>query len=338
MGLPLTVYPGTYTPGAETALHAAIDVINESWAQANIKTTAFEAKIDAATTGFLDVTTAPHVTAGSATGASVVEPVVDIPATQSAGDVMALFTTEYEELIAVLADKFVAFRTAYFPNDAADYASAETWLRDALASNKGIPDAVAAQMMTDEKDRVLSEVSRASDAVLQSFAARRFPLPPGAAASAVLQIQQKGQDEVAAASRKITVASVDNLKWTVEKLLGLRQMAMGATLDYIKALVSAPQIASQLVGVGYDAQSKLISAASQFYGVRAEVAKITNQVNQYNVTTSLDAATKNQAADLTLIEDKLKALLMECQAFSQMATSLFNNLHANAGSSYNVSV
>ena len=40
---------------------------------------------------------------------------------------------------------------------------------------------------------------------------------------------------------------------------------------------------------------------------------------------------KNQAADLTLIEDKLKALLAEAQALAQMATSLFNNAHVSAG-------
>ena len=37
------------------------------------------------------------------------------------------------------------------------------------------------------------------------------------------------------------------------------------------------------------------------------------------------------------IEDRLKALLTECQALAQMATSLYNNVHASAGTSYSVS-
>jgi len=41
---------------------------------------------------------------------------------------------------------------------------------------------------------------------------------------------------------------------------------------------------------------------------------------------------------MKLIEDRLNALLTEIKAFAQIATSLFNNLHANAGTSYNVSV
>lgn len=338
MGLPLTVFPGTYTPGAETALNNAVQVINEAWGQANTKTVAFEAKIAAATTGFLDVTGAPHITEDVATSATVIEPTVDIPPSADVTDVMTLFDTKYLELVALLSDKFVAFRTAYFPDDGAAYAQVEDWLQAALASNTGIPAAVQAQLLTDDSDRINADAARAADSVLQSFAARRFPLPPGAAAGAVLQIQQKAQTEIATSSRKITVASVEQLKWTVEKLIGLRQLAMSSAIDYIKALASGPDMASKLVNVGYDAQSKLISAASQFYGVRAEVAKISNQVSQFNVSTALQADEKNQSADLTLIEDKLKALLTEAQAFAQMATSLYNNLHASAGTGYTVSV
>ena len=342
MGLPLSVYPGSYTPGAETALHAAIDVINESWEQANTKLAAFEAKVDAITdeaTGWLSTQSAPHVTAGSVTTPSVVEPAVDIPATQSATDVMTLFDTKYAELVAMLSDKFVSFRNTYFPNDAADYAAVEAWIQGAVANpNSGLPVAVQQQITADDQARILSDTTRASDAVLQTFAARRFPLPPGAATSAVLQIQQKSQDAMAESSRKITMASVDMMKFAVEKSVGLRQLAMNEAIEYVKAIASAPEMASQLVGIGYDAQSKLISAASQFYSARTDVQKLISSVNEFNVTTGLEVAAKNQAADLTLIEDRLKALLTECQAFAQMATSLFNNLHASSGTSYGVSV
>ena len=52
---------------------------------------------------------------------------------------------------------------------------------------------------------------------------------------------------------------------TVDKMLALRQMAMTSAVAYIQALASGPDMASRLVGIGYDAQSKLISSASQFY-------------------------------------------------------------------------
>jgi len=335
----ISITPGSYTPGAQSSLDAMAAVINAAWEQGNSKSADFTAKIDAITdqaTGWLSTQAAPHVTGGSVTAPNVVEPNVTIPTSQSASDVMTLFDAKYADMVTMLSDKFTTFRTAYFPNESSAYTAAESWLQSALTNpTAGLPVAVQDQLLTEDKDRITADATRASDAVIQSFAARRFPLLPGAAASAVLQIQQKAQDEIAGSSRKLTILSVDMMKFAIEKTLGLRQMAMGAAVEYIKAIAS-PDSTSQLVGIGYDAQSKLISAASQFYNSRTAVAELIAKVSEFNVSTTLDVAVKNQAADLTLIEDRLKALLTECQAFAQMATSLFNNVHASAGTSYTV--
>lgn len=338
MGI-VSVTPGAYTPGAQSSLDAMAAVINAAWDQGNLKSDDFADKIAAITdevTGWLSTQAAPHITGESVTAPSVIEPNVDIPTSQSPGDVMTLFDLKYAEMVAMLSAKFTAFRADYFPDEGAAYNAAEDWLQAALANpNAGLPSAVQDQLLTEDKDRITADVTRASDAVIQSFSARRFPLPPGAAASAVLQIQQKGQDEIAGSSRKLTMLSVDMMKFAVEKTLGLRQVAMGAAVEYIKAIAS-PDSMAQLVNVGYDAQSKLISAASQFYNSRTAVAELTAKVAEFNVSSGIDVAAKNQAADLTLIEDRLKALLTEAQALAQMATSLFNNVHASAGTSYSV--
>ena len=179
---------------------------------------------------------------------------------------------------------------------------------------------------------------------MAQFAARRFPLPPGAANSMVMQIEQKAQDELAEASRKLTALSVEMQKFNVEKLLGLRGMAMDSAIKYISALASGPDMASKVIGVGYDAQSKLISAASSFYNARIQAAEVTSKVAQYNNSTQLEAAVKNQMADLQMIENKLKGLLTEAQSLAQMSTALYNNLNVSSnistsgGSSVNTSL
>lgn len=204
--------PGTYTPGAENALRNAVNVINAAWSQANLKTDTFEDKIAAITdetTGWLSTTASPHITGGTAAAPTVVEPDVDIPSTQSATDVMSLFDGKYAELVAMLSDKFVTFRSTYFPNEQVGYAATETWLNNALANPSGLPANVVSQILADDEARILKDASRATDAVLSTFAARRFPMPPGAAASVTLQIQQKAQDAVAESSRKVIIQSIE---------------------------------------------------------------------------------------------------------------------------------
>lgn len=338
MGI-ITITPGSYTPGASSSLNAMADVINAAWDQGNSKASALEGKISDITnetTGWLSTQAAPHITASTVDAPTLVEPVVDIPASASTADIYADFAAEYGKLVTLLSERFVSFRTDYFPDEATAYAAAEDWLQAALSSDVGLPDTVAAQFVDDDKARVLADASRAADNVIATFAARRFPLPTGAAAAAIADIQNKAQDEIAASSRKVVIASIEQVRWVVEKTIGLRQLAMSSALDYIKALASGPDMASRLVNVGYDAQSKLISSVSQYYNSRISAAELTSRVRQYNVGAAMEAASKNQAADLSLIDDRLKALLTECQAIAQMATALFNNVHASAGTSYSV--
>lgn len=332
----VTVPSGNFTPGAQGTLEFAANTINATWNTAKENQYNLEQKIAAIDTWLPDGSP-QNIAAGTATSPAVVEPVVDIPESVAVADVMTLFDTKYAELVAMLVAKFTDFQATYFPDDSAAYAAVETWVQEALANpNAGLPAAVAAQMMTDAKDKITADAARASDAVIQTFAARRFPLPPGAAASAVLQIQQKAQDGVAEAGRKITMTSIDMMKFAVEKCIGLRQLAMDSAVEYIKALASGPQIASGLINVGYDAQSKLINAASQFYGVRKEVSQLATQNNQFNVTSALQAAEKNQSKEMSLLEDRLKLMLTDVQAMAQVVASAFNNLHASSGTSYGV--
>ena len=334
----VTFVTGTYTPGAETALRSAVDVINAAWNEANIKEDEFVTKMANITTTWLGTAAAPQIGAQTPIDdLTITEPAVDIPATQSATDVLNMFDTKYAELVTMLSNKFITFRSDYFPDDTASFAAVEDWLAAAVANpDAGLPPAIAAQLLDDDRTTLLAEANRASEAVLATFATRRFPLPTDAAVNATLQIQQKALDSIAESSRKITTASIEQLKWAIEKTISVRQLAMSAAVDYVKAIASAPEIASGLVGVGYDAQSKLISAASSFYNARTDAAKAISGAQQFNATTLLQVDIKNQGSDIALIENRLKALLTEAQVIGQMATSMFNNLHANSGTGYTV--
>lgn len=324
----------------DTAREVVKAVINAAWNQGITKQAQFEAKIATAQTTFLDTATAPQVSAGSVSVPTITAPNVAIPTTQSASDVMTMFDSKYLAIMGELADRFTAFRTTYFPDETNAYIAAEDWLQAAIADPSGLPPTVVAQIFGDDQARILEDKSRAQDAVIAQFAGRRFPLLPDVAASLTMQIEQKAQDELAESSRKVAMLSVEMQKFNVEKLLGLRGMAMDSAIKYVSALASAPDISSKLVGIGYDAQSKLISAAADFYRADSGAKEVIAKVAQFNTSTALEADVKNQMSNLTLIEDKLKALLAEAQALAQMSTSLFNNVHVSAGVSggRNVSV
>lgn len=327
-----TVGAVSTTPLAQIATRMAEAVINTTWNEAGVLKADFSTKLNAATTGFLDATASPHVTAGTVAVPSVAAPGVTIPTTVDTSSILATFSSEQTIQFNQLVNACSAFLTNHFPNEGTGYAAAEQWLADAVTNpNAGLPLAVQQQIFGDDAARILTDKSRAQDSIIAQFAGRRFPLPPDVVASLTLQIEQKAQDEMAESSRKVAIMAVDMMKFAVEKVIGLRGMALDSAIKYIGVLIGGPEVASRLVGIGYDAQSKLISSAADFYRADIQAAEMSSKVAQYNNSITLEAATKNQAADLTLIEDKLRALLTECESIARMATSMYNNLHANAG-------
>lgn len=346
--LPITISDGDFsdpttglgsTPLAKIAVRFSEAVINTAWALAQAKSAGATTKADDLATELNALLASPgafHIAAGSVSVPSVTAPDVTIPSTIDVSSIMSTFDSKYIEVATFLAGKFTDIITTYFPDDAADYAKAETWLTSALDSNLGIPLSVQQQAWGDDHARIVADKQRAQDGIIAQYAGRRFPMPMAAATSALMQLEQKAQDALAESSRKIAILSVENLKWAVEKVVGLRQLALGSAGDYVKALASAPDVASRVLGIGYDAQSKLISSAAQFYGADTNAKEMMSKVAQFNETLSLQAGEKNQAADLALIENKVKALLTDLQSTMQQATALFNNLHASAGTTLNI--
>lgn len=300
------------------------EVINATWNKGLEREAEFSSKIDGVS-DTLNPEDAPKIDAPTDVSAPLVTaPLVDIPTTVD--DYIELYRTQYIEMMEELSNRFQVFRDTHFPDESAGFAAAQNWLLEAVANpDSALPQAIQDKIFEDDRSRILDDASRAGDAVLSSFAARRFPLPPGQAAAAIAGIQQKAQAEIGASSRNMAKLAVEMQRFTVEKLLGLRQAADGAALEYIKALAVAPSESIKVT----NQQSALIAAAADFYRADIAAAELTARVRQFNNTLAVDVAGKNQSSELAIISEKIKALLAESQAIAQTAAALFNNVNVS---------
>lgn len=327
-GLPISTGSPLY------AIQLAEAVINTCWQTAEEIKVEIQTAIANAGSSFIDPDNPPEMIAATVTPVSVTEPSVTIPDAVELSDIIASFDAEQTALVADLADKFTAFRVAYFPDEQSTYTSAEDWLRDSVANpSVGMPATVASQIWEDDRSRILADSSRASAEVLAVFAARRYPLPPGAAAAAVVEIEQKAQSELAASSRKVAVMSVEQMRFAIDKIVSLRQGAMAAALDYVKTLAFGMDMASKVVSGGYDAQSRLISAAAAFFNARTAAKDLEFKGDQVNAQLAQEAGKSNLQSALSTVEMRLKSLQQEADLLGRMAQALYNNLHASAGAS-----
>lgn len=312
---------------------AAVSMINASWYTGEQAANAFDDLVDQGIAEIEAVAENNDLGVGTATF-SVDEPAIDLPTSVNVDDVLSKFDAKQLEIIDLLKTEFDAFKLKFFANDG-PFDGAATWLDDSIANASGLPDALAEQIMADAKSSIYADAVVQSDAVLAMFATRRFPLPPGAAASAVLQINQKAQEAVADSARKLMLAAIENAKFSVSKAMELRKLAMDSTAEYVRSIVAGNTSTTQMLNTGYDAQSKLISAAASFYNARIDAAKARAQVEQFNVSKDYEKDVKNLDVDIESVSEKVKILMVEAQALAQIATSLFNNVNVSANVSAN---
>jgi hypothetical protein len=337
-GLPIDIVaeypPGTFVDAPTRFFEA---VVNSAWNIGLDNRTKVQDEVDQLIADLRNSVNTPTMTPATLSPVSVDEPFVTIPASADVDDVFDKWKTEYLELAAWMVTQFTTFRTTYFPDEQTAYNAMEDYLQAAIANpTVGMPDAVASQIWTDDRDRIVADAERASEAVIAQFAAKGFALPPGAAASAVLQIEQKAQDEIAESSRKVAVMSVEQMKWTVDNLLKLRDLSMKDAVEYIKALASGPDMTSRLTNVGYDAQSKLITSVASYYGARTQAKELLYKGQQHNADLDQTSRVENMKSELMMVDNWTKALLAEIQSLTQQCVSMFNNLHAQASQGTNV--
>lgn len=229
---------------------------------------------------------------------TITEPAVTIPS-EADTDIATQFDLYVADIVDRLAALFAQYIATYFPVDNVTNSYAEEWLQTAIHDGgTGVDTTVEALIWERDRSRIAADASRALDEATNLWAARRFPMPPGALLDVTSRIALKSQDELAKSSREVAIKTFDtevaNVRFAVENAIKLRQVALSSAADYIKALVGGYQIAQGLSGLAVNAQANLINAAAAFYNAR---------------TNAKDIDLKNKATYSGLRVDYTKALL-----------------------------
>lgn len=324
---------GPEIPVVNANLVNSIKILNASWDLAAQALNAFDGTLDSAKNTATNIG-AFLVTPNSVTSVDVQEPTFTIPVSIPRDDtVFDKYDQKTKEYIELLAAKFVEFQGTYF----SPIPTTAGWLSSAMGNaDSAIPPGVAAQIVTGAKNRAYANAASQSDAVIARFAAMRFPLPPGAVADAVAQLSKKAHDTVAETEIALTAKYVENMQFAVSQANQLREGTLRSAIGYISALVSGPngvvnalELSTNQGSKLYDAQSKMISASAGYFNARTDAARLGKQVDQFNVTTDVEADKKNSDIHTTSVQEQVKLMLVEAQALAQIATSLFNNLHVS---------
>ena len=263
-----------------------------------------------------------------------VEPPVTIP-TNAAGVDGALYDSAYGKIITDLSGKFAGFFAEYFPNECDYLQEAQVKLCEMLEGGSGIPAHIENQIWQRDRSRVLEDVSRARDDVLATFAARGFPLPPGAAVHTMRLAEVDANNKIAQQSRDVAIKHVDilieNIKFAIQQALDYRIKGIQAAGEYIKVLALGPEIAMKLATSAAGAQAQLISAASQYYRNRIAVEELKLDAAKFNADARNEAGMNDVKEFSNRLRARVETLSAAARAAGDQAAAALNAVHASAG-------
>lgn len=326
-----------YAPGGTTTTQSPAELVNAAWDRAvNVSSQATTDSTALFNKALGQASTAPHMTASVLNWTpNVKEPEVYIPM-QAEGASVAMFQKWWGEIVDKLSGEFQFFIDNYFPNDTPYLQQAEAWISKALTTGgTGLAPAIEDQIWQRDRARVLKDMQRLEEEAAIGFAAKRYPMPPGALHAQLHRIKQDASDKIAQASRDVAIKQaemeLENVKYAVEQAIKLYSTAIAAAGDFIKSLSGNTGSIATLIPSVTDSQSKLIGAASEYYRARISVEELKMKAIGTTPEWQQAASAKNADLEAAALRSKVDAAIEAAKAMSTQAAAALNAMHASAG-------
>lgn len=243
-----------------------------------------------------------------------------------------------QEIQDMVTDRTLEMFDRFMPNGALlDEGDLKDLLMGELGGT-GIDPAVDDAIWARDRNRIMADGQRAQQELMATFAARRFPIPPGALVNAVNLAQQNMQDRIAEASAAIVAKRADqevaHRQFILERLTQLRVAVIGAAGDLLRTIVG-------LVDQSTGNVLKVEDYNIQVHNLRKAYLDAINQ--QYMLTRDKTAVAKSDAQQenrealyknaVNAVEKMIQAFTDEAKALSTQTAAILNALHGSVSAS-----
>lgn len=195
------------------------------------------------------------------------------PVVPEVGDAMTTYESQRDKMIALLSAQLADFFRLYYPLASDAFDKATNWLVNTITlGGTGINPAVEAQIWQRGRDRIVADSLSTQAQIMDDFASRGFSLPAGAMAARIDAARFDQAAKLQEQSRDVAIKQaeieIENLRFAVEQAVKSRMQAMQAAVEYIRSLMSGPEIASKLALLNAEAKARMMSATADMYRAR----------------------------------------------------------------------
>lgn len=245
-----------------------------------------------------------------------------------------LFRTLFPEIYDRLLKGFTDFIDKYFPPPHCHEAALRWCCRAINEGGTGIRASVERQLWERDRARIAREFERQQQAAASEWAAKGYPMPPGALAAQVAQMRVDSARELSASSREIAIKSfeteIENIRFAVQQLLDWHKAALDAAIRYISALASSADAAAKVATAISQAQHNLASALVQLYTAQVNAEEMVARVQMQQADLKHRAEKTNVETFMAAIDARVKVAMAHAQMLGTQAAAGLNAMNVQA--------
>lgn len=265
---------------------------------------------------------------------NVTEPNIKLP-DRAEGVDSGLFDSVRATLVTELTDLFRDFFDTFFPLDDELTSSARRWMNDAITQGgSGVNPGVEEGIWQRERSRLAQAKADAQTSTVALWAAKGFPLPPGAAAGAIQDLEVKYMqalnEQAAQVASRTFEAELTNVRLAIQQSVEYHSRAVAAASDYIKSIASSGSTAASLAAQNAGVQAQMISATASYYNARVGAAEMTLRAAIANADNSVRVATTRETLNAQYSDQRVKVAMSAAESVGQQAAAALNGLNSTA--------
>lgn len=260
-------------------------------------------------------------------------------------DISQIFKDDYAGEFSRLKEWFVSLRegaaSIFFPYmNHSSGGQADEWISRAIAGT-AINLAEDAELARG-RTRVMEEALRAKRQAANSFATLSYALPPGALIAARQEADFVAGRMLGELNRDLTIKAqevrIEMVKFAVEQVNSLRQVAANGLTGYMNAFASLPGSATQYAAQKAEAKQALWAAGRDYYTAQLGFKNLLLDVKKANQQGDITMAQLSAGLDDKAITRDLESLHTAAEVYGRLVAGAMSGINSHISLSAGASV
>lgn len=250
-----------------------------------------------------------------------------------------------DAIVADVTNKLTAtfnnFFAEYMPMGSA-FDAVDGWLSKAIAGEgSGLSTLLEDQIFERDRQRLLRDKWRQETELRAQWAARRYPMPPGAMDYQLMQLNRDINNKIADSSRERALATfqaeIENMRSAVTQAIALRTAAIDRAITMFTAWLEIDRMGTQYQQQFEQQRVATISALTSLYAAEQSGWQAQKNLERGNLDLAQQDLTREFEGDKVSLEQEVAAAMQAAQAAATQAAAALNGLHAQGSVSYSES-